>query len=170
MSWIQTFTGLRFDMFDPKPEQVCIEDIAHALSCICRFGGHCTVFYSVAQHCVQVSHLVPQNEALYALLHDAAEAYMGDMVAPLKREMQKYKELEIRICAVVLDTLRVPMLHTDNVKIADDTMLATERRDLMVTTDERWRVGNSEPRDKRIHPLPPISAELLFLARYEELK
>ena len=86
--WIQTFTGRAFYVLDPRPEDVDIEDIAHALSMQCRFAGHCREFYSVAQHSVTASWLVPPEDALWGLLHDAAEAYVVDLPRPIKRAWQ----------------------------------------------------------------------------------
>jgi hypothetical protein len=83
--WMQTFTGRAFYPLDPRPEDIDPVDIAHALSLICRYGGHSSRFYSVAEHCVLMSHAVAPEHALWALLHDATEAYLGDMIRPLKR-------------------------------------------------------------------------------------
>ena len=74
-SWLQTYTGKKFYPFDPREEEVDILDIAHALSQLCRFGGHTKEFYSVAEHCVLVSMCCPSEVKLLGLLHDAAEAY-----------------------------------------------------------------------------------------------
>ncbi|MFG0247924.1 MAG: phosphohydrolase, partial [Phycisphaeraceae bacterium JB051] len=79
MSWIQTYTGKAFYPLREDPGIIDIRDIAHALSLQCRFNGHCSDFYSVAQHSVHVSEVVPQAFALWGLLHDAAEAYMSDL-------------------------------------------------------------------------------------------
>lgn len=79
-----TFSGKRISLYNPDPELICIEDIAHALSHICRFGGHAREFYSVAQHCCLVSYLAPAEWRLAALMHDATEAYLGDVIKPLK--------------------------------------------------------------------------------------
>lgn len=84
MSWIQTFTGKKVFPFAMTPDQVCIEDIAHALALKCRFTGHCKRFYSIAEHSVRVSWLVRPEVQLAALLHDAAEAYLPDFARPLK--------------------------------------------------------------------------------------
>src|ERR1700724_2684254 len=91
--WQQTFTGRRFYPLSPRVEDVCIEDIAHALSNICRYGGHCREFYSVAQHCNMVSDWMPEFK-LEGLLHDSPEAYIGDMVRPVKHsaEMKAFRE------------------------------------------------------------------------------
>lgn len=79
-----TSSGRLINLADPDPKNLDIYDIAHALSQICRFGGHARPFYSVAQHSVLVANLVPKECRQYALLHDAAEAYVGDVIKPLK--------------------------------------------------------------------------------------
>lgn len=89
--WIQTYTGRQFWPLDPKPEEVCIEDIAHALSQQCRYAGHTIRFYSVAQHSVEIALRVPRAAALWGLLHDAAEAYLVDLPRPVKYLMPAYK-------------------------------------------------------------------------------
>ena len=83
--WFTTYTGKKFHIFDPSLDEIDIADIAHSLSLICRYGGHLPEHYSVAQHSVLVSNLVPENIALEALLHDAEEAYTGDMIRPFKK-------------------------------------------------------------------------------------
>jgi len=86
-AWIQTISGRKFPLAEPDPNQIDIEDIAHALSMLCRFNGHCTQFYSVAEHSMHVSHEISNDLALAGLLHDAAEAYLGDVPSPLKKEL-----------------------------------------------------------------------------------
>ena len=93
--WIQTFTGRAFDLSSPQPEQVCTEDIAHALANCCRYAGHSRWHYSVAQHSLLVAEIVAATDpelALAALLHDAAEAYIGDWSSPLKALMRQGRE------------------------------------------------------------------------------
>jgi len=80
--WIQTYTGKRFWPLDPRPEDVDILDIAHSLSLLCRFTGHTSSFYSVSQHSILVAQEVPKRLRLWALFHDAAEAYIGDIARP----------------------------------------------------------------------------------------
>ncbi|MEM4379972.1 MAG: hypothetical protein QXL01_04720, partial [Thermoplasmatales archaeon] len=81
--WIETYSGKKFDYL--AQSELDIEDIAHALSNLCRFNGHTRVFYSVAEHSVNVSSMVPPELKIAALLHDAAEAYIGDVPSPLKQ-------------------------------------------------------------------------------------
>ena len=82
--WILTYTGRRYWPASPVTDHVCAEDIARGLSLTCRFAGQCQHFYSVAEHSINVMRLVPQEHKLCALLHDAPEAYLGDMSRPLK--------------------------------------------------------------------------------------
>ena len=80
---MSTYTGKKFFPFDPRPEQICIEDIAHGLSMLCRFSGQCPYFYSVAEHSIYVVHCLPDNLQLEGLLHDASEAYLADLPRPV---------------------------------------------------------------------------------------
>ncbi len=100
--YMETYTGEFFYPVDPRIEEVNIKDIAHGLSLICRFGGQCKYFYSVAQHCLNVSNDLKQQKydeviQLYGLLHDASEAYISDIVSPLKPELPDYKLYEKKI-------------------------------------------------------------------------
>lgn len=79
-----TVSGIKVDLLHPTEDMIDIRDIAAALSKICRFGGHSKHFYSVAQHCVMVAAMAPENIKCEALLHDASEAYLGDVIKPLK--------------------------------------------------------------------------------------
>src|SRR5208282_6622849 len=98
-AWIRTFSGGRFYVLEPRVEDVRIEDIAHALSMQCRFTGHVREFYSVAEHSVWVSRYSHREDALWGLLHDASESYIGDMSTPLKLqpEMSRFRTTEKRI-------------------------------------------------------------------------
>ncbi|HAF5811207.1 TPA: HD family hydrolase, partial [Salmonella enterica] len=96
MSFIQTLSGKQFDYLSATIDDIDIEDIAVALSNICRFSGHLPKFYSVAQHSVLCSQLVSPEFAFEALMHDAAEAYCQDIPAPLKALLPDYREIEKR--------------------------------------------------------------------------
>lgn len=135
--WIVTHSGKQFDFHNPTPDMVCIEDIAHALSMSCRFGGHTQYHYSVAQHSVNVARLVPEEHKLVALLHDATEAYIGDMVSPLKVLMPEFKKKEEAVWAVISEKFNVPFLMPLCIKEADLIMLKIER-DHLIVESEPW--------------------------------
>lgn len=137
MTWIQTYTGKKFDLLNPSPLSVDIEDLAHALAHQCRFAGHCRRPYSVAEHsywmatcCVLDSEMV-----VHALLHDAAEAYTGDIIAPLKRIMddESLRDIDAKITRCVYEHLAIApptIMQHEALKRLDLRMLATEKRDL----------------------------------------
>lgn len=177
--WIQTFTRRRFWPLDPRPADFSIEDIAHALSNLCRFTGHCRWFYSVAQHSVLVAQAVEATDVvdrrllLTALLHDAAEAYIGDINRPLKRQedMTAYRAIEARIEAALAE--RFDLIHPmpDEVKFADNRLLVTEARDLLGGSVPGWRHTPAEfpPLSFVIEPWSPKRAKSKFLDMFEEL-
>lgn len=177
--WIQTFTRRRFWPLDPRPEDFDIKDIAHALSNLCRFTGHCRDFYSVAQHSVLVSRAVEAADVtdrrmlLTALLHDAAEAYIGDINRPLKRQegMTAYRAIEARIEAVIAERFGLIRPMPAEVKFADNRLLVTEARDLLGGSIPGWRHTPAEfpPLSFEIEPWQPWRAEAEFLELFLEL-
>lgn len=163
---ILTSTGLYFDLRSPEHSEFRLIDIAHALAHTCRFAGHCSTFYSVAQHSVHVSELVPHEHKWSALLHDAAEAYIGDVSAPLKSLLPDYRKIERNIEAHLFADLGVQIPMPACVKRADLVMLATEQRDLMPWHDDEWPIiKNIAPRAKPIEPWPPELARTEFIRR-----
>jgi len=171
--WIQTFTGKVFSLENPHPSMVCIEDIAHALSRICRYTGHVNrEHYSVAQHCVEMSYVVEPEFALWALLHDATEAYISDLAAPIKRmqEMDAYCQLEWEVERIVCESLGI---HPDGpmreaVKIADLRMLITEAQQLLTwPPPQDWEI-DAEPYDIVLDEWSPEWAKASYLDRYVE--
>ncbi len=132
MTWILTHSGKHFDFLDPQPDQVCIGDIAHALSRICRFTGHTSRFYSVAEHSFYCSKLVDDVELkLEALLHDAHEAYINDISSPLKKLLPDYQLIEKRVDAVIRDKFGLPARMSIEVQQVDLLMLGNEMAELM---------------------------------------
>jgi hypothetical protein len=173
--WFLSSTGRQIYLFDLRPEDVQIEEIAHALSNLCRFNGHCREFYSVAQHSVLVSLAVPRELALAALLHDATEAYVGDMIRPLKRSMPEYSALEDRIWLVIAERFCLPATLPEEVKIADTRALQTERRDLLAPhpwpwTEDQIADDSARPFENRISAgWAPDLARFWFLDRFNNL-
>lgn len=169
---MQLHSGRLFPVLNPSPADIQIGDIAASLSKLCRFGGHCRQFYSVAQHCVHVSEMVPEQDALWGLFHDAAEAYIGDITRPMKIALQQVapgvvRAVETRILMAVAERFDLPWPMPSAVHVADNLALATERRDLMAP-GEAWP-GLPPPATARIVPQSPKDAEDAFLFRFLEL-
>ncbi|MCG8694668.1 MAG: hypothetical protein MI806_25965 [Minwuiales bacterium] len=167
--WIETYTGRQFWPLDPHFGDVSIIDIAHALANKCRFSGHTTRFYSVAQHSVLVSRHVPKEHALWGLLHDAAEAYLPDVASPLKNHLPGFRDFESGVGRAIAERFRLPWPMPAEVKRADKAILADERRAVMPRTHRKWDYLTERPLGIRIHPVMPQAAELAFLARFAEL-
>lgn len=169
--WFQTFSGVQFHPLYPMVEDILIEDIAHALARVCRFGGHVKSYYSVAQHSVLVSKIVPEELAMMGLLHDASEAFIGDAVRPLKYAMPQYLEIESNLSLVIARRFNLPDEMPPEIKVADNILLMTERRDLLVDHGLEWGEWTKDfpPLPERITPLLPEQAESLFTLRFEEL-
>ena len=146
---ITTFTGKQFDVFAPEIELIRIEDIAHALAYTCRFGGHCKRFYSVAEHSMAVSRCCKSAEVeLVGLMHDAAEAYMGDIPGPIKQHLPQFKEAEDRLLALIFSKYSVGQGHlgsVHSVKGIDTSMLWWEARFLLPNTDTLPRMAAEAP-------------------------
>jgi hypothetical protein len=168
---IHTFSGVSFDVANPRAADVRIEDIAHALALQCRFNGHTRHFYSVAQHSVLVSYEVPDSVALDALLHDAAEAYVGDIVRPVRRAIPEFDAMEARVHRTIAERFGVRPTMPSEVREADDRVLAREKEDLLPGLRNERPDPYRSPVDNvsRIVPVLPEEAERLFLARFAEL-
>ncbi|NJL72857.1 MAG: phosphohydrolase [Candidatus Competibacteraceae bacterium] len=179
---MQTASGRKFWPLDPKPEDVDIEDIAHALANICRFGGHTTEFYSVAQHSLHTRAIVQRvlgglhpKEEFAALLHDASEAYLGDVIRPLKVhwEFTFYRRIEARVQAVINERFGLPAdaHRSEMVRYADEVALATEKRDLLRESEgARWQT-QAAPDPDSVHAMPwsQPTAKAWFLKTFREL-
>jgi len=170
-SWIQTYTGVAFYPLDPRLEDFRIEDIAHSLSLQCRFTGHCREFYSVAEHSVRLSYIVPPAAALWGLMHDASEAYLMDLARPIKRYSALgalYKEIEIGLMASICEAFHLQPDEPLSVGLADRVMLVTEKRDLLGPEPQAW-THHDTPLEETIKPWPPVEAKARFLSRFAEL-
>lgn len=138
--WIQTNSGERFEFMDPRPLTILLEDIAAALSKLCRFTGQCNKFYSVAEHSYRVSLLVPDEDAFAGLMHDASEAYLGDLSTPVKSVCNDYRLLEETVATAIYQRFRLPVELPSSVKDADARICATEARLLYEELDPGWSV------------------------------
>lgn len=170
-SWITTRSGRRFSYLNPTLDQIYIGDIAVALSRAPRFAGHSRVFYSVAEHSLHVSYLVEQmgGNPLQALLHDAAEAYMCDLPAPLKSLLPGYKTIEKGVLDAIMDKYSQPHVLEPHVKEADVQMVFYEGSQL---TEGEWHMPG------KFHPFfygyslmlfTPEAAHEAFLQRFVSL-
>lgn len=138
---IRTHSGLYMNVFEPTQEMICIEDIAHALSMQCRFGGHLPQFYSVAQHSVECSKRT--NFSFEALMHDASEAYLLDIPRPIKLRLANYKEIEDRLMASIAMKFQFQWPLRNAVKRVDEIMLQLEWDNFVKKTDSSLVINNN---------------------------
>lgn len=188
--WMQTATGRAFFLDDPSAVDIDIRDIAQALSHLCRFGGHVNTFYSVAQHSLLVSDIAvrlyqqrggflfngpARQVALAGLLHDAAEAYVGDVVAPLKRILPDYGRIERKIADTVAARFDVGHILGSGVGVsalrdavhdADMIALATEKRDIVHPVAPFQWIELPAPLPEPITPWSALRARERFLSRF----
>lgn len=170
MTYISTYLGNRFYPLTPRIDDVAIEDIAHGLAYQCRFNGQTRTFYSVAQHSIIVAALVPEEQRLAALLHDAAEAYLGDMVKPLKLLLPEFSAIEEQVSAIIAEKFGLSGFAFPEIKRADLIALATEKRDLMPYSTESWEtLRGISPLPQIIGPMSPEEAKAEFLAAFWRL-
>lgn len=170
---MQLRSGLAYWPQDPRPHEVLIDDIAHALGMICRYGGHCRRFYSVAEHSVHVSRIVPKEHALVGLLHDATEAYLIDLPRPVKLMLPEYRILEDINWRVIAQKFRLPVSMHTCIKEADLAICKAEQRALMSPEPMPWSEVSwgpkGEPPAVTIEGWPPQLAASKFLERFYEV-
>lgn len=167
--FMQTYTGRKFFPMDPKPNEVCIRDIAHSLSLQCRYAGHCRRFYSVAEHSVHVARWlvgVAPEAALWGLLHDASEAYLIDVPRPVKPFLTGYKAAEEKVMAAVCARFGLPIAMTAAVHEADERIIADELVNL-VPMD--WHARHDDPLGVTLRYWSPAEAEEEFLETFKAL-
>jgi hypothetical protein len=168
--WIQTFTGRAFWPLDPRPDEVEIRDIAHALSNQCRYAGHTSRFYSVAEHCVLLARAVSPKNRLWALLHDASEAYLVDLPRPVKRSMPDYRAAEEAVMLAVRRQFFLVDPMPAEVHLADGRILTDERQQAMETPPMPWTAEEQvEPLGVTLQFWTPAMAEIQFLAAFDRL-
>lgn len=157
---IRTFSGNFVNVFEPIAEMICIEDIAHALSNLCRFGGHLPKFYSVAQHSVLCSNGVDEKYKLQALMHDASEAYILDVPTPIKKQLNQYKEMEDKLMHLIADKFGFTYPLEEEVKNIDKDMLHFEWHHLMLL----------KPLDYKFECWSPAIAKEQFIKTFNSLQ
>lgn len=172
--WFQTYRGVMFHITNPSADELLFDDIAHALAYQCRFNGHTTAFYSIAQHSVLVARCLSEQFGethvawlRTALFHDSAEAYMGDMVRPLKITDAHFRRVEAQLEEVIAQrfNLLFPMPYL--IKRADNAVLLAERNALMSPPPRPWS-QTEEPYAGLDTYWPPETAEAIFRAAARE--
>ncbi len=178
-NWLQTYTGHAYYPLDPRPEDIDIHDIAHALSNTCRYGGHCSTFISVAQHSYLVSKLVPKGMELWGLLHDASEAYLVDIPHPIKEYLNIYHVMEEYCMNTIARKFNLQLPMPSEVKLADRAALKIERSLFMLKLDKCiWEEDNTDIclpwysgdfMNISIVPYNPIKAKSVFIERFHSI-
>ena len=168
---MRIWTGADLDILNLTPDQIDIHDIATHLSRIARWNGATATerMFTVAEHSVGVSNLCPTDLALWGLLHDAGECFIGDIITPLKADIQRLADIERHILFVISHKFGLPWPMPEAVKQADRFMLGWESRDYLdppmfkyITKDHRGLQRLPEPADE-------IAARMTFMARFNEL-
>lgn len=172
--WMVTYSGMKFYPLDPKPEEIRFEDIAHGLSNVCRFGGQSKTFYSVAEHSVRVAQWLMRTEkseelAAWGLVHDASEAYLGDVIRPIKKFFPAYKVVEEKVMKAVTKKLGLPWPEPALVKKADNVILACEARDLMNPPCGSEMPEKPDHTVEPIKPVRPEGAKFMFEVEFRRL-
>lgn len=161
---ISTYTGKRIDLLNPNPDDICIEDIAHHLSLMNRFNGSTSRPYSVAAHSIYMAtHLVEPELAWQALMHDADEAYLGDVVKPLKEALPEYVEIEANFWAVLAKKFDLPLELDERVHAADKLACQIENHQL------RRRGDLQHEEDPKINGAVHVSDNPWEVVRWEFL-
>lgn len=168
--WMQTYRGRVFYPLDPDVEQIDIVDIAHALSQQCRFAGHCRRFYSVAEHCCHVSDRCGLDNRLWGLLHDASEAYLSDVIRPIKPFLFNYNAIEHQLMEAIAERFGLAWPLPQEVNIIDNRILMNECEQLMGGPVQPWDFGVLEKLPGlTVWSWSPDKARFEFLKRYREL-
>lgn len=169
-AFVQTYSGEPFYPTHPQLASINIGDIAHSLAMQCRYGGHVRSFYSVAEHCVILSHAVDPVNAKWALLHDATEAYVGDVVWPLKEKLPAFKAIEDNLMAHICTRFNLDPVQPEQVKEYDRRIVIDERDQLMVPTRIPWpALEGYEPLGVVVNGWSPTEAKAEYIARFRQL-
>ena len=180
LDWIETYTGKKVKLLSPDPSEINIEDIAHGLSRICRFSGQCKHFYSVAQHSLNMA--IEMNNrrfgsrlVLLALLHDASEAYIGDVPRPVKQMLLVYHEIEKRVQSAIWKGIGIDPpspFEKEVIKRFDDILLGYEAKMLMGCRDswnQKYLKDELLLSSKHFDYCNPAEIEYKFLSAFASL-
>ncbi len=172
--WIGLLSGAVMNYNRPEESDVTLDDLASALSNICRFSGHLPCFYSVAQHLVNTSRIVPPEYAFDALMHDTSEAFTNALPTPLKWSMPAFKDLENKIEAAMSWRFEFTFPYPTEVKVADTQMLMLEKKYVKLDT-RPWPQYDEIEIDHLLplvdlKPWQPVRAKREFLERYAQLR
>lgn len=167
---MQTFSGKIIDLSRICEDDISVEDICHSLAHINRFTGHSLVGYSVAQHSLMVSDLCPEEYRLWGLLHDASEAYLGDVSTPLKSLLPEYAEIEGKVQRIIAGRFNLPWPIPKEVKVADREALMVEKRELFSVRRE-WLGEVQPPASMTVGAvMSPSLAKWVMFERFKQLK
>lgn len=170
--WIETVSGKKFHFLNPTDDEIDIEDIAYALANQCRFNGHCDRFYSVAEHSVFVSALLPKELQLEGLLHDSAEAYLSDIPTPIKQFLPQFKEMEAVVMAAIIRKfgLKGDIASNHQIKQADLQQLKTEAETMLPSKGAEWSITQHiTEAGHRPVGYPPNMAYVFFMKAFKHL-
>lgn len=151
---IRMHSGMYVNVFDPNPDTINIEDIAIGLSRACRFVGQTKDVYTVAEHCIWVANIVPREQKLAGLLHDASEAYLSDIAKPIKEKLPDYNIIENRLMHCIAKKFGFQWPMTKEVKEADRMALEYEWEHKVLR--------------KGFKSLSPAEAKRLFLVKFQK--
>lgn len=169
--WMETYTGKRVNPLELKPSDICIKDIAHALSLICRYNGHCGRMYSVADHSIRVARMLEGSGwELGALMHDSAEAYLGDVIRPLKHLFPEVVEAEHIALNTIFEKYGIDLnlRASQSIRDMDNILIATEARDLMKSGGKGWQNMPEPLPDVLVPYYDPPWVEKLFIKKFKE--
>lgn len=166
--WMQTATGRQFWPLDPRADEIHIADIAAGLSKLCRYGGHCKRFYSVAEHSVLMAHAAPDGLHLAALMHDASEAYLSDVIRPIKRHLTGYVAIEAALEKVIARRFCLQWPMPAAVKVLDERIVHDEKAQNMPPAPavDPLTDATVPPLGVTIQFWTPEKAEFEFLAAF----
>lgn len=172
--YIETFSGKRVHFLNPDPESITIEDIAHALSRICRFNGHTREFYSVAEHSWKGAVYISHPYKLGMLLHDATEAFLCDIPSPIKDYLPDYRKIEKELLEAILLKFGIEEQLPEIVKYYDLVLLSNEAHHLIPSRGNDWEMWKHVKRpvvSAEFKPLclQPDVAKKVFLDKFYEL-